>query len=112
MRLKTIISSIFHRPSNIELAAYQHKMPSNIDVQLSRDQNTNELIATVVRIDGKLVEGLITTSAKNDNELIDMINDAVMEYVDIPESIAFFLPKLLPEGDMYINKKTNLVLAK
>jgi len=105
------IKQLFDKPSIEELAAYQHKIPSTVAVRTTKDPSSGALVASVVKIDNKKVKGAILTEADDYEELIEMVNDAVLTYLDIPERIAVYMPKLLPTDINYENK-TNLVFAK
>lgn len=114
--MKTIFNLLFafDKPSIEELAAYQHKIPKSITVNHSKDK-TGLYIAKVVKIDGIPVKGLILTEAKNTNKLIEMVNDAVYSYLDIPERIRPNLPKMLPKDIDFADrftKKGELIFAK
>ncbi len=111
--MRSIFSKLT-RPSTVEIAAYQHKMPRDINVEVSYDRRTSYWTAKVVRLDDKVPQGLIITESKTENGLVKMINDAVLTYLDFPEYMKSSMPSLLPEDVDFAKKtvKNNLVFAK
>jgi len=83
------------------VAAYRHKMPTKVLVDVKKDGKM--FIATVKKIDNKSVDNaLIITQGRNEEELVTMLNDALLSYLDIPLKIGIKMPLLIPEG--YANK--------
>lgn len=106
---------IFDKPSIEEIAAYQHKIPRDIMVAHVIDKDTGKYVARISEVDGKVVKGAILTEAKNANELVEMVNDAVFTYLDIPERIRPSLPRMLPKDIDFADRlamKGKLMFAK
>lgn len=115
MRVLQAFSNLFDKPSIEEIAAYQHKIPSRISVSHEKEKD-GTYVARVLSIDGKKIDnGMIITDGKTVEELVEMVNDAVYTYLDIPERIRPSLPKMLPSEINFadrIAKKGELVFAK
>lgn len=108
------LQNLFSRVNIEELAVYQHKQPRDIRVETSYDTQSRRYTARVAKIDSKKVSGLIVTESKTPEDLVCMVNDAILTYLDIPERIGVHLPKLLPEDIDFdtCSQKRKLVLAK
>lgn len=109
------VQNIFNKPSIEEQAAYQHKMPQTVRVDVSYDKKTKHWTAKVTAINGSKVPGSIITESKTEEGLVHMINDAVLTYLDFPEYMKPSMPSLLPEDINFARKtsrSTGLVFAK
>lgn len=109
------IQDFISKPSIEEVAAYQHKMPRKISVEASFDKKTGFWTAKITEIDDAKSPGLIITESKTESGLVEMVNDAILTYLDFPERMKRSMPSLLPEDinfDKKVSKKNNLVFAK
>lgn len=74
---------------NETLYALQWKKPANVEIIL--EKSDAGYFAKVVSLDGNVV-----TEAATGQELFEMVNDAIYEYLDIPEQyrerLGFYLP--------------------
>lgn len=107
MFMKSILNKIkqlFERPSIEEIAAYQHKLPSSVQVSHSFDKTTGFYTAKITQINHKKVNGIIITESKSVSRLVDQVNDAVLTYLNFPEYMKPSMPKLLPEDINFSNK--------
>lgn len=75
------------------LYALQWKKPERVEVYLEKTQNG--YFAKVVSLDGNVV-----TEAGTGQELFEMVNDAIYEYLDIPEQYRDKLGYFLPPDDI------------
>ncbi len=94
-----------------ELEAYRTVVPNtvNMHIELTKD---HKLIATVKMIDGKkLDDDFLITEAKNQDELITMINDLVLTYRHVPEIYRPYFRRILMPSDAK-NTKESLTLVK
>lgn len=98
-----------------ELFALRWKKPDGIEVFIKKSDNG--YFAKVTSLSGNVV-----TQAKTGQELIEMVNDAVFAYLDIPkiyrEYYGYFLPPENVREELkaeipkkYLNKKLGLVKA-
>jgi len=62
------------------LECYQEKLPDMVHVNYSYDKKNNILFASIIGVD----KDVLFTQAKNQEELEDMVNDAIITYYDIP----------------------------
>lgn len=97
------------------LFALEWKRPDKVEVLIKK--SGNGYFAKVVSLDGNVV-----TQAETGVKLVEMVNDAIYEYLDIPvqyrERLGYFLP---PEAlreefqaeipQQYLNRKIGLVKA-
>lgn len=71
------------------LFALSWKKPSTIQVRIQ--QTDNGYFAKVINLDGNVV-----TEAKTGQELFEMVNDAIYEYLDVPykyrDKLGYFMP--------------------
>jgi len=71
------------------LFALSWKKPSTIQVRIQ--QTEDGYFAKVVNLDGNVV-----TEAKTGQELFEMVNDAIYEYLDVPvkyrDKLGYFMP--------------------
>lgn len=117
--MKRLFHHIKRRLSGVDietLAAYQHKQPDRISVSIVYDSDHRIYTARVIKLDGKIVKGAIVTEAKSVDDLVEMINDAVFTYLDFPEDVKLYVPRLLPVNwnlqENSFLKKNTLALAK
>jgi predicted RNase H-like HicB family nuclease len=91
------------------------KKPDSLDVFIKKSDNG--YFAKVTSLSGNVV-----TQAKTGQELIEMVNDAVYAYLDIPqvyrEHLGYFMPPEEVRAELkaeipqkYLNKKIGLVKA-
>lgn len=113
--MKSIVNLFVPKPSIVEIAAYQHKLPHTIEVEANYDELTKFWTAKVIKLEGKKPKGLIITEAKTVDRLVEMVNDAVLTYLDFPEYMKSSMPALLPEDIGFAKKtahKNKFVFAK
>lgn len=95
-RIKTMILG-----DDIDLVnAFSHKVPNSIRVEKTIEGKYT--IIKVVEIDNKPVDDreLIITEVKDGQDEARMVNDLMMTYLDIPESVGYFFERMLKfEGD-------------
>lgn len=110
------IRAYFDKPDILELSAYQHKIPQSITVESSYDKKSGYYTAKIIQVDNNAVRGLIITESKTPEGLVDMVNDALLTYLEVPERIKLALPlKLLPVDIDFaeqVVKNGQFVLAK
>ncbi len=110
------VKAYFDKPDMLELSAYQHKLPQSITVDASYDKKSGYFTAKITQVDSSAVRGLIITESKTPEGLVDMVNDALLTYLEVPERIRIALPlKLLPVDIDFAEqavKKGQFVLAK
>lgn len=81
----------------VTIAAYQHKIPRSLRANITR-HNDGTISAVVDQLDEKSIGHGFATQAKNEADLIRMINYALQTYLDIPPSVCISMPLLVPEG--------------
>jgi hypothetical protein len=90
--MKSFLSRFFSRSALVQeqILAYRHKLPSKVAVSWER---RNDLIIGEIVLDEK-GDDVIYTQAKNANEFVKMVNDAVYVAYDLkPEYIKYFHTK-------------------
>ena len=110
-----IIELIRNKISGVDpdtLNAYRSAIPHtvNLNIRLKGDS----FIATINSVDNKSLpkEVLLVTEAETQEKLVDMVNDLVFTYKNIPEKYRPFYKKILkPEGEVSRNESLNLVKA-
>ena len=117
MNIFTKLQDLFDKPDIEELAAYQHKMPQSIGVDVSYDEKTGYYTARITKLNDKKLSNktLLVTESKSRKELVNMVNDLVLTYLDFPERIKHSVPQLLPvdlDFDSKKAKQRQLVFAK
>lgn len=90
------MQAIFDKPDIEELAAYQHKMPQSIGVEIKYDKKTSYYTAQITELDEQKISALLITEAKSEEKLVSMVNDLILTYLDFPERIKYSMPQLLP----------------
>lgn len=116
-----IIKAFFEliNPPDIDtVIAYQYKMPSNIEVQITKDGDI--FFAKVKKInDDSLTRATIVTEAKTVDELVASVNDALLTYLNFPENIKSRMPLFLPPQlaeqqleSLQASKQSRLIFAK
>lgn len=91
--------------------AYRTAIPSSID--LSIDTIGDSFVATIKSIDKKNLPAgeFLITEAHSQDELINMVNDLIFSYKEIPEAYRpYYKGTLRPHGS--IKKTKNLELVK
>lgn len=93
-----------------EFNAYKSVIPEHVMVNITPD--SGYLVVKVTSIDDKkLKDDLLISQAKNNDELVDVINDLVLMYRDVPEAYRPYFKRILqPEGQ--IKKQKELMLVK
>lgn len=109
--------SVFSRFKSIILGAdidlinaYSGKIPSSI--RIKRNGNGEYTTIQIVEINHKAIDDktLLITQVKKRGDQTRAVNDLMMTYLDIPESLSYFFEKQLQfEGDQ--NKSLTLVKA-
>jgi len=90
------------------LAAYQCKMPRNIEVLVKKYDGV--FVATIKKIDDEdIKDSLLITQADTEKELIEMVNDLITTHIDIPATLADKMPLLLPAN---FTSSPNLKISK
>lgn len=69
------------------------QFPQKIAVRVTRSEDGG-FVAAIVSIPGAITE------AESLSELLDMVNDAVRTYFDIPKQYASYMPTYLPPVEM------------
>ncbi|MDO4271531.1 MAG: hypothetical protein Q4C83_00915 [Candidatus Saccharibacteria bacterium] len=111
-RIARIKSALFG-DDIVTIAAYQHKIPKSIRVHINHGRD-GVVTAVVNELDGKKIGHGFATQAKNDEDLIKMINYALQTYLDIPPEVCVSMPLLVPEGyskNKKLSKQTKLCRA-
>lgn len=91
--------------------AYRTAIPSTIDLQI--DTIGDSFVATIKSIDKQELprEEFLITEAHSQEELIDMVNDLIFSYKQIPPAYRpYYKRTLRPQGD--VRKTRNLELVK
>ena len=94
------------------LRAYRSAIPSTIEVQVNTKADT--YIATIKSVDGEVLpkEVFLITEAENADLLLDMVNDLVFSYKNIPETYRPYYKQILrPEGSVARTESLKLVKA-
>ena len=76
-----------------EVRRFRDALPRQIEVRVRRSEDGG-FVATVTSLSGVHTEG------ETFSELIDMVNDAVYSYHDIPENLRSFVPTYVPPFSM------------
>lgn len=93
-----------------ELNAYRSVIPNHVLVNIDK-QGRNYVIRVKTIDDKKLSKDLLVTQARNQDEIVDMINDLVLMYRDVPEDYRPYFKRILtPEGNK--RQEKDLVLVK
>ena len=95
-KLARIKSALFGHDIAI-IAAYQHKIPRSLQAKITH-HNDGTISAVVTQLDGKDIGHGFATQAKNEKDLIRMINYALQTYLNIPPSVCVSMPLLVPES--------------
>lgn len=86
---------LINQPDIDTVIAYQYKMPSNIEVQITADKEI--FFAKVKKInDEDLLNTTVITEAESIDDLVVSVNDAILTYLDFPENIKTRMPLLIP----------------
>lgn len=93
-----------------ELYAYRSVIPDTVFVHV--DRNTYPYILRISEVDDKkIAKDLLVSQATNEEEVVDVINDMVLMYRNVPEIYRpYFRRVLSPDGAQ--KKETDLVLVK
>lgn len=110
MTLSQYISKKLGRIDPDELNAYRSVIPDSIFVDVKESKG-----ATVIRIkslDDEVIDDLLVTQASNNqDEIVDMVNDLVLMYRNVPEHYRPYFKRILsPVGSP--KKQEGLVLVK
>lgn len=91
--------------------AYRSAIPSTINLQINI--RGDSYVATIKSVDNEKLpkETFLITEAQSQETLVDMVNDLIFTYKNIPETYRPFYRQILrPEGG--ISKTENLRLVK
>lgn len=92
--------------------AYRTTIPSTIDLRI--ETIGDNFVATIESLDKHELpkEELLVTEAKSQDDLIDMVNDLIFSYKQIPEAYRpYYKGTLRPQGDVRKTSKLELVKA-
>jgi hypothetical protein len=111
--MSSLFSRLFGPQIDAEtLFALRYKLPSRVELDI-REDSDGGYTARVLNLDGNVI-----TQGSDGLELFEMVNDAVLGALDIPEQYRVFLPNFLPPEevrrglkipDSYLNKKVELL---
>lgn len=114
------IKSFFTQPDQDLVLAYQYKMPDSIGVGVSKDGGV--YIAKIEKINEQSIDSTTTFLVESESMqgLVIRLNDLLFDYLEFPEDIKAYMPKLLPpreflaqEGALLSNSKVQeLVFAR
>ncbi len=96
-----MLKNFFKKKSKVsydEIVAYSYKTPTSAKVKVWHDGKW--LVAKVEKVDNKVVDdACLITQAKSELELVKIVNDVVLTYLDFPDDVKDQMPMLLfPEG--------------
>ena len=92
-----------------EFNAYRSVLPQHVLVNIRPEGKYR--VVKITSIDDRPLDDLLVSQARNNDEIIDVINDLVLMYRDVPESYRpYFKHELQPEG--LIPKQDELVFAR
>ncbi len=92
--------------------AYRSAIPSTIDLQINQKGDT--FIATIKTVDDEKLpkEVLLVTEALSSETLVDMVNDLIFTYKNIPETYRPYYRQILkPQGAVSRTESLKLVKA-
>lgn len=92
--------------------AYRTAIPSAINLHI--ETVGDSFIATIKSVEGKDLpkEELLITEAQSKDKLVDMVNDLIFSYKNIPETYRpYYKRTLQPEGAVRETKDLKLVKA-
>ena len=83
------------------LTAYKWRLPDTLKVSIKQSQDGGYVI---------FIENLpgCVTQAENGQEIFEMVNDAVLTYLELPSHYKQYLPTYLPSEE--IRKKFNIMI--
>jgi hypothetical protein len=108
-KVKTILFKYRVDPELVE--AYRTAIPETIDIQVKT--KGDNYIATVKSVNKEELpkEVFLITEAESQDDLVDMVNDLVFSYKNIPEQYRPYYKQVLkPEGS--VSRTENLKLVK
>jgi hypothetical protein len=89
------IKGIFSQPDADTVIAYQYKLPRSINVDINKDDGHFVLHVDSIN-DEKLQNTTFYIEADSVLELVELLNDSLLDYLDFPDNIKSKMPKLLP----------------
>jgi len=113
------LRGIFSQPDTDTVIAYQYKLPQYINVDINKKDG--HFILHVISINNeKLNNTSFYVEADSVFELVDLLNDSLLDYLDFPDNIKSRMPKLLPPKEFLDDEgvalssfaKEKLVFAK
>jgi hypothetical protein len=108
--LPRFVSKALGRIDPEEFNAYRSVIPSSVFVHIE-PEGKSYIITIKSMDDKKLTKDLLISQGRNDDEIIDAINDLVLMYRNVPEVYRPYFKRILtPEGQ--IKKQKELVLVK
>jgi hypothetical protein len=78
-----------------EIAVYQYKFPKSVSVEIKYWKEDKVYSAVIKKINGKSIGDGFATQGRNEKELIEMINDAVLTYLDFPPDVSVRLRRVI-----------------
>lgn len=94
------------------LVAYRSAIPSTIDLEIST--SGDYYVATIKTIENEKLpkEVFLITEAESPDALVDMVNDLVFSYKNIPDIYRPYYKRILtPQGSVARTEKLKLVKA-
>ncbi len=95
--LSNYISRKLGRIDPDEFNAYRTVIPNTVFVHFEKEGNKQ--IITIKSIDDKKVDDLLISEAKNNEEALDVINDLVLMYKNVPELYRPYFKRILTPQD-------------
>ena len=95
------------------LNAYRTAIPSTINLRI--EQKANHYIAVIQSIEKEKMpkDTFLVTEADSDTQIVDMVNDLILSYKNIPELYRpYFKRILMPEGSKKEGFAKELTLVK
>lgn len=86
---------LFFQPDPDTVIAYQYKLPNSIGVEINKDNGHFILHVDAIN-DEKLQNTTFYVEADSVLELVELLNDSLLDYLDFPDNIKSKMPKLLP----------------
>lgn len=86
---------MFFQPDIDTIIAYQYKLPHSINVEINKDNGHFILHVDAIN-EEKLQNTTFYVEADSVSELVDLLNDSLLDYLDFPDNIKSKMPKLLP----------------
>lgn len=105
----TKIQSTFVSPE--EVAAYSSTIPDKLHISFAKDGDM--YIGYIDEIDGKAIQGLLTTQAENYEDFVHNVNQLAYTYVNMPEKVRpYYGNSFQPPKNAIQKAKGSLTLQK